>query len=58
MIIDGHFSYVAASYLLSFITIFGLVIWVRADHRIQTKKLADLEARGIVRRSHNKISRD
>ncbi len=51
MIIDGHFGFVAAAYLLSFLTVCGLIIWVRADFAVQTRKLAELEARGIVRRS-------
>ncbi|MBZ0218407.1 MAG: heme exporter protein CcmD [Fimbriimonadaceae bacterium] len=58
MILDQHFGFVAVAYLLSFVTICGLIIWVRADYRRQIRKLADLEARGIVRRSRNNNGTD
>lgn len=56
MILSGHIGYVTAAYLLSLVTIIGLVVWVWADYRTQLKKLADLEARGIVRRSRSNDS--
>ena len=49
--LEGHLGFVTAAYILAVVTVCGLVIWVMSDHRRQVKKLADLETRGIVRRS-------
>ena len=39
------------AYAAAVVIIGGLVAWVLLDHRMQRRKLADLEARGVARRS-------
>ncbi len=46
-----HFWFITGSYLISAIVLLGLVAWVTLDGRSLTKRLRDLEARGIRRRS-------
>lgn len=48
---DPHTTFVVAAYGFAAVTLIGLIVWVLADHRTQTRVLADLEARGIRRRS-------
>jgi heme exporter protein D len=44
-------GFVAAAYLVALAVIAGLIVWVVADGRLVRRRLADLEARGIRRRS-------
>lgn len=46
-----HWGFIVASYAIFAAAVLGLILWVIADHRAQRKALADLEARGIRRRS-------
>ncbi len=46
-----HAGFIAAAYLVSAGVLFGLVAWIVADGRAQRRRLADLEARGVRRRS-------
>ena len=46
-----HAGFIAAAYLVSAGVLIGLVAWIVADGRAQKRRLADLEARGIRRRS-------
>jgi heme exporter protein D len=46
-----HYSAILASYGLAALVIAALVLWVVIDHRQQQRLLADLEARGVRRRS-------
>lgn len=48
---DPHIAFVAAAYGFAVLTLAGLVVWTVLDHRAQRRILADLEARGIRRRS-------
>lgn len=43
--------YIAASYLLAALAIGGLVAWIAADRRALSRAMAELEARGVRRRS-------
>ncbi|HSM19240.1 MAG TPA: heme exporter protein CcmD [Hyphomicrobiales bacterium] len=47
----GQLAFVYAAYGFAAAILLSLVVWVVADHRIQRRTLADLEARGIRRRS-------
>jgi len=47
----SHFGFIAASYAVAIIVVGGLLAWVTLDYRDQRRKLADLEARGVTRRS-------
>lgn len=44
-------GFIAAAYLVSAAVLIGLVMWIAANGRAQRRRLADLEARGIRRRS-------
>ncbi|MGL4974683.1 MAG: heme exporter protein CcmD [Bosea sp. (in: a-proteobacteria)] len=46
-----HAAFILLSYGAALLIIGGLVLSVIADHRAQKRKLAELEARGITRRS-------
>ena len=46
-----HAGYIIASYVVFFVVLVGLVVWIRLDGRSQLRQLADLNARGIRRRS-------
>ena len=46
-----HGGFILVSYLATFLMIAGLIGWVLVDHAGLTRQLADLEARGVRRRS-------
>jgi len=46
-----HSFFIAFSYVLTALVIAGLVLRAVIDHRTQVRALAELEARGIGRRS-------
>jgi heme exporter protein D len=46
-----HATFILIAYGLATITVVGLTLWVILDHRTQTRQLADLEKRGVTRRS-------
>ena len=46
-----HAGFIAAAYIATFVVLAALVVWVVADGRAQRRRLADLEAKGIRRRS-------
>ncbi|MEI8146503.1 MAG: heme exporter protein CcmD [Alphaproteobacteria bacterium] len=46
-----HAGFILAAYCLTIATILGLSAWILLDYRTQTNSLADLERRGVTRRS-------
>ena len=46
-----HAVFIVASYAVTLAVVVGLVLWVWLDGRRQTRILAELEARGVRRRS-------
>lgn len=46
-----HAAFIVISYVATAVVIAGLIGWLLADGRRQRKALADLEARGVRRRS-------
>ena len=46
-----HAAFIIAAYVMAALVVIGLVAWVLADHAAQRRLLADLEARGVTRRS-------
>jgi heme exporter protein D len=48
---DPHAFFIIASYAVTGLTCLGLIAWVVLDHRRQKAVIADLEARGVRRRS-------
>jgi heme exporter protein D len=51
MNLGPHASFIVASYAMAALVVLGLIAWVLADFRAQRRVLADLEARGVRRRS-------
>ena len=47
----NHDAYVCAAYAISVLVIAGLAAWIRADMSARRRELAELEARGVKRRS-------
>jgi heme exporter protein D len=48
---DPHTGFIAAAYLATVLVLAGLVAWTILDGRAQRRRLAELEARGVRRRS-------
>jgi heme exporter protein D len=46
-----HVGFIIAAYAAGFAVVGLLIAWVMLDYRAQRRKLAELEARGIARRS-------
>jgi len=46
-----HAAFIVAAYAVTAIVVAVLIAWVWLDHRAQTRALADLDARGVRRRS-------
>jgi heme exporter protein D len=46
-----HAAFIIAAYATAAVVVVGLIAWVIADHDAQRRLLADLEARGVTRRS-------
>jgi heme exporter protein D len=46
-----HAGFIIASYLATLLVVAGLIVWVIADGRSLRRRLAELEARGVRRRS-------
>ena len=51
MNLGPHADFILAAYAIAVAIIGALAAWVLLDHRAQRHILADLEARGITRRS-------
>jgi heme exporter protein D len=47
----SHLPFIVGSYAAAFVVVALLVAWVALDFRAQQRALADLEARGLTRRS-------
>lgn len=50
-LLGEHGGFILASYLAALFAIGGLLIATVLDYRTQARRLADLEARGVTRRS-------
>jgi heme exporter protein D len=46
-----HAGFILAAYGLALAVLGALVAWVVTDHRVQRRRLAELEGRGVRRRS-------
>ncbi len=47
----NHLPFIVGSYAAAFVVVGALVAWVMLDFRAQRRALADLELRGLTRRS-------
>lgn len=54
--ISQHFEYIAGAYIVTCVFVGALVILVNRDYHTQEKRLAELEAKGVRRRSEEKKS--
>jgi heme exporter protein D len=54
MHLGPHAEFIVVAYAVAVAVVGTLVAWVLLDHRTQKLVLADLEARGIARRSEGK----
>lgn len=54
----GHdAAFIIAAYAVTALVVLGLIVWVMLDRRAQQRALADLESRGIRRRSASRQPR-
>jgi len=51
MNLGPHAAFIIAAYAAALAVVIGLIAWVLADHAAQRRLIADLEARGVSRRS-------
>ena len=51
MDLGPHAVFIVVAYAAAALVVIGLVAWILADHQAQRRLLADLEARGVTRRS-------
>jgi heme exporter protein D len=51
MALGPYASFILCSYLLAAAVVLALIGWIAIDYRSQTRRLRDLEQRGVVRRS-------
>ena len=51
MDLGPHSGFIVSAYIIAAVVVRALVVWVSADHMAQKRALADLERRGITRRS-------
>jgi len=51
MTLGPYASFVLTSYLLAAVVVAVLIGWIAIDYRSQTRRLRELEQRGVVRRS-------
>ena len=55
MDLSGHGGFILAAYLVTAVVLIALAAWIVFDGRAQQRRLADLEARGIRRRSGGSV---
>jgi heme exporter protein D len=51
MDLGPHAAFIELAYGIATAIVAALILWVVVDHRRQLRRLAELEARGLVRRS-------
>lgn len=51
MDLGPHAGFIESAYGIAVMIVAGLIAWVVLDRRQQSRSLADLEARGVTRRS-------
>jgi heme exporter protein D len=49
--VSAHTGFIVAAYVTTAVVLVVLILWVALDGRAQQRRLADLEARGVRRRS-------
>ena len=51
MNLGPHAAFIVIAYGLATLIVGAMIVWIVVDHRQQARSLADLEARGVTRRS-------
>jgi heme exporter protein D len=51
MTLGPHFLFIIGAYGIAVLIIVMMIAWVAFDYRRQTRTIAELEARGVTRRS-------
>lgn len=51
MELGPHAAFIVSAYAVAALIVVIMIAWVALDHRRQARALADLEARGVTRRS-------
>jgi heme exporter protein D len=51
MDLGPHAAFIVGAYMMAMAVVAALIIWVTADHMAQKRALAELERRGVSRRS-------
>jgi heme exporter protein D len=51
MDLGPHAGFIIGAYIVTALVVTLLILWIAADHVAQKRALADLERRGITRRS-------
>lgn len=51
-LLGNHAGFILAAYGLAAAVVAGLAVWIVVDGRARRRELADLEARGVRRRSN------
>ena len=57
MNLGPHADFIVASYAMAVVVVACLIGWVMADHRAQKRRLENLEAHGVTRRSNRPVER-
>jgi heme exporter protein D len=56
MSLGPHADFILAAYAAAFVIVGAMIAWIVMDHRHQLRILAQLEARGVTRRSAAAVS--
>jgi len=56
MNLGPHAAFIIAAYVAALAVVLGMIGWVIVDHAAQCRLLADLEARGVTRRSEKEAA--
>ena len=56
MDLGPHVVFIIAAYAMAALVVVGLIAWVIADYDAQRRLLADLESRGVTRRSKSEAA--
>jgi heme exporter protein D len=51
MDLGPHAAFIVSAYGIATVIVAAMIAWIIVDHRQQLRRLADLEARGVTRRS-------
>jgi heme exporter protein D len=58
MDLGPHAAFIVGAYAVAGLIVAAMIAWVLIDHRRQARILADLEARGVTRRSERAGARE